>query len=73
MNICINIGFTHKKDYAVPYVLDKVVRDILNGILWKDQNLRNKYLKQVNELIAYYLTEYKYLLTEDTIFDPNKK
>lgn len=68
-----NIGFNHFGDYSVPYVLDGVVRDILNRILWKDQNLRNKYSKQVNELIAYYLTEYKHLLTEDTVFDPNKK
>ncbi|WP_157153779.1 hypothetical protein [Brachyspira murdochii] len=74
-----NTGFHHVGQYAVPYTLDGIVRDILNRILWKDAingttpNLKNKYKKQVDELIAYYLTEYKDLLNEDTIFDPNVK
>ena len=74
-----NIGFNHFGDYDVPAALQGIVKDILNRILWKDAiygttpNLKNKYKKQVEELIAYYLTEYKDLLTEDSIFDPNVK
>lgn len=74
-----NLGFNHFGDYSVPYVLDGIVRDILNRILWKDAingtkpSLKDKYKKQVEELIAYYLTEYKGLLNEDSIFDPNVK
>ncbi|ASJ20833.1 hypothetical protein [Brachyspira hampsonii] len=74
-----NIGFHHVGKYKVPYTLQGVVTDILNQILWKDAingtkpSLKNKYEKQVNELIAYYLTEYKYLLNEDTVFDPSQK
>ena len=68
-----NIGFHHVGKYAVPYTLQGVVTGILNEILWKDAKLREKYSKQVDELIAYYLTEYKYLLTEDTIYDPSQK
>ncbi|WP_300755793.1 hypothetical protein [uncultured Brachyspira sp.] len=74
-----NIGFHHVGEYKVPYTLQGVVTDILNKILWKDAiigtkpSLKDKYKKQVEELIAYYLTEYKDLLTEDSIFDPNVK
>ena len=68
-----NIGFHHVGQYAVPYTLQGVVTGILNEILWKDANMRNKYERQINELIAYYLTEYKHLLNEDTVFDPSKK
>ena len=68
-----NIGFHHEGQYAVPYTLQNVVTGILNEILWKDSNMRNKYSKQINELIAYYLTEYKDLLNEDSIFDPSLK
>ncbi|PTY40976.1 hypothetical protein [Brachyspira hampsonii] len=74
-----NIGFHHVGQYAVPYTLQGVVTDILNKILWKDSiygtnpSLKEKYKDQVNELIAYYLTEYKHLLNEDTVFDPSQK
>ena len=74
-----NLGFNHFGDYNVPAALQGIVTGILNKILWKDAiegntpNLKNKYKKQVEELIAYYLTEYKDLLTEDSIFDPNVK
>ena len=68
-----NIGFNHFGDYNVPAALQGVVTGILNEILWKDSNMRNKYSKQLDELIAYYLTEYKHLLNEDTIFDPGIK
>ncbi|OEJ14831.1 hypothetical protein BFL38_08315 [Brachyspira hampsonii] len=74
-----NIGFHHVGKYKVPYTLQGVVTDILNKILWKDAinganpSLKDKYEKQLNELIAYYLTEYKHLLNEDTIFDPSQK
>ena len=68
-----NIGFHHVGQYAVPYTLQDVVTGILNEILWKDANMRNKYEKQINELIAYYLTKYKHLLNEDTVFDPSAK
>ena len=68
-----NIGFHHEGQYAVPYTLQNVVTGILNEILWKDSNMGNKYSKQINELIAYYLTEYKDLLNEDSIFDPSLK
>ena len=74
-----NIGFHHVGQYQVPYTLQGVVTEILNKMLWKDEiygtkpSLKNKYSKQLDELIAYYLTEYKDLLTEDTIFDPDMK
>ena len=71
-----NIGFHHVGQYEVPYTLQGVVTGILNEILWNPiwgPALKNKYEKQVNELIAYYLTEYKHLLNEDTVFDPGKK
>ena len=71
-----NIGFAHEGQYAVPYTLDGIVNKIIDEILWNPTwgpALKNKYEKQVNELIAYYLTEYKHLLNEDTVFDPGKK
>ena len=71
-----NLGFNHFGDYNVPAALQGVVTGIINEILWKPiwgPNLKDKYSKQLDELMAYYLTEYKHLLTEDTIFDPTKK
>lgn len=57
-----NIGFNHFGDYNVPAALQGVVTGILNEMLWKPIEgpaLKNKYSKQLDELIAYYLTEYK--------------
>ncbi len=71
-----NIGFNHFGDYNVPAALQGVVTGILNEMLWKPIEgpaLKNKYSKQLDELIAYYLTEYKHLLNEDTIFEPSTK
>ena len=69
-----NMGFTHitqTQKNNVPYALQDVVQNIIGEILYG--NLKNKYAKQLDELTAYYFTEYKDLLTEDTIFDPNQK
>uniref|UniRef100_UPI003F4B9BBC hypothetical protein n=1 Tax=Brachyspira catarrhinii TaxID=2528966 RepID=UPI003F4B9BBC len=71
-----NIGFNHFGDYNVPAALQGVVTQILHEILWDPiwgPALKNKYSKQLDELIAYYLTEYKHLLNEDTIFEPSIK
>ena len=71
-----NIGFNHFGDYNVPAALQGVVTGILNEMLWKPIEgpaLKKKYSKQLDELIAYYLTEYKHLLNEDTIFEPSTK
>ncbi|WP_297244571.1 hypothetical protein [uncultured Brachyspira sp.] len=71
-----NIGFNHFGDYNVPAALQGVVTQIINEMLWKPIEgpaLKKKYSKQLDELIAYYLTEYKHLLNEDTVFDPSSK
>ena len=71
-----NIGFHHFGDYNVPAALQGVVTQIINEMLWKPIEgpaLKKKYSKQLDELIAYYLTEYKHLLNEDTVFEPSAK
>ena len=45
--------------------------DLMNRILNGD--LKSKYAKALDELTAYYYTEYKDLLLEDSVFDPSKK
>lgn len=62
-----NIGFGHPG----AYVLDDIVRQLGYRILSGD--LKDKYARQLDELTAYYYTEYKNLLLEDTIFDPSLK
>ena len=69
-----NIGFTHNdvnKNSNVPYGLQDVVQKLIERILYDD--LKDKYARQLDELTAYYYTEYKNLLREDSIFDPNIK
>ncbi|KLI26222.1 hypothetical protein OFR22_10210 [Brachyspira hyodysenteriae] len=69
-----NIGFTHNdvnKDSNVPYGLQDVVQKLIYRIL--NEDLKDKYAKQLDELTAYYFTEYKDLLLEDSVFDPSKK
>ncbi|KLI15935.1 hypothetical protein [Brachyspira hyodysenteriae] len=69
-----NIGFTHiaeTQNNNVPYALQDVVQKIIEDILYG--KLKDKYAKQLDELTAYYYTEYKALLLEDSVFDPSKK
>lgn len=69
-----NIGFNHtsvNNGKDVPYQVHGIVDSIGNKILYGE--LKNKYARQLDELTAYYLTEYKNLLSEDTVFDPSKK
>ena len=69
-----NIGFTHaaiNQSSNVPYGLQDVVQKLIERILYG--NLKDKYARQLDELTAYYYTEYKNLLLEDTIFDPSLK
>ena len=69
-----NIGFTHaaiNQNSNVPYGLQDVVQKLIERILYG--NLKDKYAKQLDELTAYYYTEYKDLLLEDSVFDPSKK
>ncbi|MEI0524312.1 hypothetical protein R4K54_00130 [Brachyspira murdochii] len=66
-----NIGFNHFNGNDVPTTLQIVLYELMKRILYGD--LKNKYYKQLEELTAYYYTEYKDLLNEDIIFDPNVK
>lgn len=67
-----NIGFQHFGNNKVPYVLQlDILYPLLKRILTGD--LKNKYAKQLEELTAYYYNEYKHLLMEDSVFDPNIK
>ena len=66
-----NIGFNHVGAYAVPYALQDVIQKLIERILYGD--LKSKYAKALDELTAYYYTEYKDLLLEDSVFDPSKK
>ncbi|MEI0478466.1 hypothetical protein [Brachyspira pulli] len=69
-----NIGFTHatiNQNSNVPYGLQDVVQKLIERILYG--NLKDKYARQLDELTAYYYTEYKHLFNEDTIFDPGIK
>ena len=69
-----NIGFTHteiNKNSNVPYGLQDAVQKLIERILYGD--LKKKYARQLDEITAYYFTEYKYLLNENTIFDPGNK
>ena len=66
-----NIGFSHVGAYAVPYALQYVIEELIKRILYGD--LKSKYAKALDELTAYYYTEYKHLLLEDSVFDPSKK
>ncbi|MBW5383312.1 hypothetical protein [Brachyspira pilosicoli] len=69
-----NIGFTHVAQTSsnnVPYALQDVVQKLIERILYGD--LKSKYAKALDELTAYYYTEYKDLLLEDSVFDPSKK
>ena len=66
-----NIGFNHVGAYAVPYALQDVVQKLIERILYGD--LKDKYAKALDELTAYYYTQYKDLLLEDSVFDPSKK
>lgn len=66
-----NIGFSHVGAYAVPYALQYVIEELIKRILYGD--LKSKYAKALDELTAYYYTEYKDLLLEDSVFDPSKK
>ena len=66
-----NIGFSHVGTYAVPYALQDIIQKLIERILYGD--LKDKYAKALDELTAYYYTEYKDLLLEDSVFDPSKK
>ena len=69
-----NIGFTHtdiNKNNNVPYGLQNDNKKLIERILYGD--LKDKYARELDELTAYYLTQYKYLLTEDSVFDPSLK
>ena len=69
-----NIGFSHttiNQNSNVPYGLQDVVQKLIERILYG--NLKDKYAKQLDELTAYYYTEYKDLLLEDSVFNPNIK
>ena len=66
-----NIGFNHVGGHDVPSTLQNIMTDLMNRILNGD--LKSKYAKALDELTAYYYTEYKDLLLEDSVFDPSKK
>lgn len=63
-----NLGLTHNGGYdattGVQYVLEGVGKRILSG------DLKDKYQKQVEELTAYYYTEYKEWLITSTTYKP---
>ena len=66
-----NIGFNHVGGRDVPTTLQNILYEIMKRILYGD--LKNKYYQELEELTAYYYSEYKYLLTSDSIFDPSDK
>lgn len=66
-----NIGFNHVGGHDVPSTLQNIMTDLMNRILNGD--LKSKYAKALDELTAYYYTQYKHLLLEDSVFDPSKK
>lgn len=62
-----NIGFLDPNTYALDGIVGNIVTRVISG------DLKDKYAKELDELTAYYYTEYKDLLLEDSVFDPSKK
>lgn len=63
-----NTGLNHLDGYDTPTAIQTVAEGIGKRILGGD--LKDKYQKQVEELTAYYYTEYKEWLTTSTIHNP---
>ena len=63
-----NIGLTHRGGYDATTAVQTVAEGIGKRILGGD--LKDKYQKQVEELTAYYYTEYKEWLITSTTYNP---
>lgn len=63
-----NTGLNHLNGHDTPTAIQTVAEGIGKRILSGD--LKDKYQKQVEELTAYYYTEYKEWLTTSTIHNP---
>lgn len=63
-----NTGLNHLNGHDTPTAIQTVAEGIGKRILGGD--LKDKYQKQVEELTAYYYTEYKEWLTTSTIHNP---
>ena len=64
-----NLGFTHNSNRSF-YEMQSTMRDVANRIV--DGDLKEKYKKSLDELTAYYITEYKNLLMSSTVYTPKK-